>query len=189
MGIETSASLNCHKATPCGEVRAIHVRVRRTRAELETHFRLDGNIARICLRPPGGPQEIVELWRHTCFEVFVAVEGQTTYHEFNFAPFLEWRVYAFRSYRDLDPASRADRLPFASYCRQSADERLELDARIFLPGMSAIYSHSPLRLGLSAVIEPRNGSLSYWALRHPAGKPDFHHPDAFALQLDAPEPG
>jgi hypothetical protein len=42
---------------------------------------------------------------------------------------------------------------------------------------------APLRIGLSAVIEDRDGSLSYWALRHPHGKPDFHHPDAFALEL------
>jgi hypothetical protein len=41
-----------------------------------------------------------------------------------------------------------------------------------------------LRLGLSAVIEDDNGSLSYWALKHPSGKPDFHHPDAFALEID-----
>jgi hypothetical protein len=33
-------------------------------------------------------------------------------------------------------------------------------------------------------VEDRSGSLSYWALRHAAGKPDFHHPDAFALELD-----
>jgi hypothetical protein len=33
-------------------------------------------------------------------------------------------------------------------------------------------------------VEDVDGILSYWALRHPAGKPDFHHTDAFALQLD-----
>jgi hypothetical protein len=43
-----------------------------------------------------------------------------------------------------------------------------------------------LRLGLSAVIEAADGSLCYWALRHPPGKPDFHHVDAFDLQLDLP---
>jgi len=36
---------------------------------------------------------------------------------------------------------------------------------------------------LSAVIEDDDGAFSYWALRHPPGKPDFHHPDAFALML------
>jgi hypothetical protein len=39
-------------------------------------------------------------------------------------------------------------------------------------------------LGLSAVIEDLDGVLSYWALRHPPGKPDFHHPDTFALEID-----
>ena len=27
--------------------------------------------------------------------------------------------------------------------------------------------------------------MSYWALAHPPGKPDFHHPDCFALELPA----
>ena len=62
-------------------------------------------------------------------------------------------------------------------------DRLELDAKIspdFLPpGRS-------LRLGLSAVLEDADGVLSYWALRHPPGKPDFHHTDAFATQLVLP---
>jgi hypothetical protein len=40
-------------------------------------------------------------------------------------------------------------------------------------------------VGLSAVIEAADGALSYWALRHPAGRPDFHHPDCFALDLPA----
>ena len=41
--------------------------------------------------------------------------------------------------------------------------------------------HSPL--GLSAVIEEHGGAKSYWALAHPPGAPDFHHPDCFAAQL------
>jgi hypothetical protein len=35
------------------------------------------------------------------------------------------------------------------------------------------------------VIEETNGRLSYWALAHPPGKPDFHHSDCFALELPA----
>ena len=40
-------------------------------------------------------------------------------------------------------------------------------------------------IALSAVIETRDGAKSYWALKHPPGKPDFHHPDCFALKLPA----
>ena len=43
---------------------------------------------------------------------------------------------------------------------------------------------SAIEVGLSAVIEEQGGVLSYWALRHPPGKPDFHHRDSFAMELD-----
>jgi hypothetical protein len=33
------------------------------------------------------------------------------------------------------------------------------------------------------VIEDDQGRISYWALAHPASKPDFHHRDGFALVL------
>jgi hypothetical protein len=41
-----------------------------------------------------------------------------------------------------------------------------------------------LQLAFSAIIEDDQGVLSYWALTHPPGRPDFHHPDAFALELE-----
>jgi hypothetical protein len=41
-----------------------------------------------------------------------------------------------------------------------------------------------LRLGLAAVIEDRARVLSYWALKHPTEKPDFHHADSFVVELD-----
>jgi hypothetical protein len=37
---------------------------------------------------------------------------------------------------------------------------------------------------LSAVVEDRARVLSYWALKHPAEKPDFHHPDGRVIALD-----
>ena len=41
----------------------------------------------------------------------------------------------------------------------------------------------PARLGLTAVIEEAGGRLSYWALRHPAERPDFHDAGGFALEV------
>ena len=185
MNIEALADLRCHNATNYEDVRALRVIIRRTISGLELGFRLDGNTSRICLTPRSGGQGPIELWRHTCFEAFVAIDGQAAYHEFNFAPSHEWRVYAFRAYRDLAPPVNVLRSPIVAIT--TTDDRLKLDARIVLTDLSAVHPHSPLRLGLSAVIESCNGSFSYWALRHPVGKPDFHHADAFALWLEVPE--
>jgi hypothetical protein len=38
-------------------------------------------------------------------------------------------------------------------------------------------------LGLSAVLEEKDGTKSYWALAHGADKPDFHLRDCFVAKL------
>ena len=99
------------------------------------------------------------------------------YREFNFSPSGEWAVYAFRGYRDGDELG-IELTPEIVVRR--TEDRLELDAEI---SQDLLPSGRPLRLGLSVVVEDTDGVLSYWALRHPPGKPDFHHTDAFASQL------
>ena len=189
MKVETVAELRCHTTTSCNEVSSIYAHIRRADAELEIGFRLEGNLSRIRLSAPAEAGDQVELWRHTCFEAFVAIEGQIAYQEFNFAPSREWRVYRFRAYRDhaCAPSLNGVRSPIVDV--RAKGSRLELDVRIGLRSLSEHHSASPLRLGVSAIIEPCNGPLSYWALRHPAARPDFHHPDAFALRLQAPVHG
>jgi len=99
------------------------------------------------------------------------------YREFNFSPSGEWALMVFCGYRDGgEPAVGPD--PEIMVRRRG--ERLELDAEIraecLPPGRS-------LRLGLCVVVEDAHGELTYWALRHPPGQPDFHHRDAFVLSL------
>jgi hypothetical protein len=186
MEIERLAQLRRHPASVFDEVRAIYVHVRRTNAELGLSFRIYGNLSRICLPPSASLSDSAELWRHTCFQLFIAIESRTAYHEFNFAPSRRWRVYAFRDYRDRDWLRCQNDFP-SPIIRVSTNEvGLEYDVGIVLERLSELHSASPLRLGLSAIIEPRSGPLSYWALHHPAGRPDFHHPDAFALRLPPP---
>jgi hypothetical protein len=66
---------------------------------------------------------------------------------------------------------------------RSFDDRLELDAAIRLPELVDPAAGRTLKLALTTVIEDDSGTLSYWALKHAPGKPDFHHPDGFVLEL------
>jgi hypothetical protein len=127
-------------------------------------FSFQGNV-RV---PPPAPSRFVDgLWQHTCFEVFAARPGMPGYQEFNLSPSGEYAVYSFNGYRA--GMTQLKLLPAITF----HENRLE--ALIPLKG--------PLRLGLSAVIEEESGRKSYWALKHAPGRPDFHHPDAFALEL------
>ena len=183
---ESWIDLKCHPSTRTDAVRAIQVTMRRSPTpELRMTFRLDGDISRILVAPPGTPRFARDLWKHTCFEAFIAIEGQPTYHEFNFAPSQEWAVYAFRGYRDGDPV--ADEMMRPNIAIRSIANQLELDALVRLDSLSAIHPRAALRIGLSAVVEASD-EISYWALRHPKDKPDFHDSDGFTLLLERPGP-
>jgi hypothetical protein len=178
--------LSCHPSLRPETVRAIQVLVRRSAsAELQMTFRLDGDLPRIRVPSPCAPRIATQLWRRTCFEAFIAVEGQSAYHEFNFAPSGEWAVYAFCGYRNGGPLTNEMMRPHIAV--RSTGSRLELETLVRLDGLSAIHPRAALRIGLSAVIEASEG-LSYWALRHPLDKPDFHDADGFALLLESPCP-
>jgi hypothetical protein len=140
-------------------------------------FVLEGDAAGLRIPAPRPFRRAERLWRHTCFEVFVMAGQGPEYREFNFSPSGEWALYGFRSYRDGGELATEGAPDVA--VRRTANG-LELDARI---SADLLPQGRPLRLGLAAVVEDKDGALSYWALHHPVGKPDFHHADAFALQL------
>lgn len=177
-------ALTCHPQTPAHAVRGITARVRRLPdALLVIAFVLEADLSRLRIPAPREARMTHGLWEHTCFEAFIALNDTPAYHEFNFAPSSEWAVYAFERYRKRVPP-RDQAVAPAVHVRRLAD-RLELDTVVHLNSFSASHSTAALRLALSAVIEDASGSLSYWALRHPPGTPDFHHGDAFALTVDS----
>lgn len=155
-------------------VRAIDVEALRTPNAIEVTYVMTGDLDSVRVPANTGARRAEGLWQHTCCELFVAETAGKGYVEFNFSPSGEWACYGFSSYRHA-AASPANE-PAISVL--AAAGSLELRARV------KIASPRKLVLGLSAVIEQKDGALSYWALRHPAGKPDFHHRDAFALELD-----
>ena len=131
--------------------------------------------------PPAIAERRDELWRHTCFEAFVQREDGEGYHEFNFAPSSQWAAYRFNGYRSgMAPALLA-RPPDVRTDR--GGKYLRVAVALDLAGLDGHPCDLSWRIGLSAVIEARDGRTSYWALAHPPGPPDFHHRHCFALQL------
>jgi hypothetical protein len=179
-----AVTLTCHRESPTDAVRSIAARVcRRPEGKLAVAYVLEGDLDRLRVPPPQPPRIGSRLWEHTCCEIFIARKGLPAYHEFNFSPSGEWAAYAFDGYRAPGPGGPETSLPVPQIAVRSGAGKLELEAVISLGRLSAQHSGVQLSLGLSAVIEDSRGTLSYWALRHPPGRPDFHHADAFALEV------
>lgn len=176
-------TLTPHPAAGSPAVRAIGGRISRTPRGLLVSYVLEADLERLRVPDTRAPRFADELWRHTCFELFVARQGGPRYHEWNFSPSGEWALYAFARERvplgtDVKPPAPDPRI---TVCR--APGRLELDAVVPLDVLASDYAEAPLALNLSAVIEDDHGHLSYWALTHPLDRPDFHHPAAFVLEF------
>jgi len=179
-----TVTLACHPETPTEAVRGIAARVRRApRGSLAVTYIVEGDLDQLRVPAPRAPRSAGRLWEHTCCEIFIARKGLAAYHEFNLSPSGEWAQYAFDGYRKPAEAGAAGAAPQVTV--RGAAGRFEIDAVIHLDRLSAAHARADLSLALSAVIEDSDGALSYWALRHAPGKPDFHHPQAFALELKA----
>lgn len=176
-------NLRRHTSAPCTHVRSLTVYARRLGEHgLLLRYRVEGDPDALRLPAPRPSAHADRLWLHTCFEAFVKPAGARGYLELNFAPSGEWAIYLFDDYRrGVQP--RAPRHPPGIVVRQGAD-RLEVDVRVDFEGLFTESARvDDLRLALAAVLEDRQGRLSYWALEHPSDRPDFHHPDSFALTL------
>lgn len=165
-----------HPETPSPAVNRIDVAMARPEPGLlALRYTVSGHIASIVLPPPSEPLRTDDLWRTTCFEAFVITSADAGYYEFNLSPSAKWAAYHFSGYRE--GMALAELAPPAIITGANATH-IDIDALIYLPP-----SDAPWRLALSAVIEETSGAKSYWALKHPPGKPDFHHADGFVLEL------
>ena len=137
-------------------------------------FVAEGDVDVVAWPDPRPQARSDELWKHTCFEVFVrTAQG---YVEFNLSPSSAWASYRFDGYREgIKPADEVATV----LGLDGGEDYLALEAKVELPG------DAPGPIALSAVIQDLAGRNTYWALAHPAGKPDFHHPDSFVLELPA----
>ncbi len=116
------------------------------------------------------------LWEATCFEAFLSLEGHA-YLEFNLALDGRWNAYHFDSYRQPQPPSALPgvRLLEFSSAPGRCDATFEIAPSLF--GKLA-------RASLTAVIESKEGKISYWALDHAGTQPDFHDARSFVLDCD-----
>ena len=179
---------SCPPATPCGEPLRLQVRLAAAGSEdgpgLVLHYALSGDVSALRLPAPTTPGPADGLWQNSCFEAFIGASGDTAYREFNFSPSGQWAAYRFSSERVRDPASETRIDPVMNW--QSSSDGLSLQVWLPLHALPPVHPERSWDLGLSAVIQTTDGQLSYWALRHPGARPDFHHRGGWLPQPDLP---
>jgi hypothetical protein len=173
-----------HVDAPFAAVSQMSVEITRTTTgDLSLRYVVKGDIAQILLAEPAPPERSHQLWRHSCFEIFIRMPGEAGYHEYNFAPSSHWAAYGFDD-RRLGMHNLEIGHPPVIEAQRTASEFILTASLASLD----LLRDASWQIGLSVIIEESSGGLSFWALAHPKGAADFHHEDCFALTLSPPEP-
>lgn len=174
---EMRAELVIHPDFRCPAVHGIAARVERTgEATVWLAYSVAGDVGRLSLPERARPERTDELWRHTCFELFVKLAGGEGYLEFNFAPSGQWAAYRFSGYRE---GMAQLEIAMPEVVGHADESGFALNVRLDISGLDL----TGARIALTAVIETVDGERSYWSLAHAPGRPDFHHPASFAADL------
>ena len=149
---------------------------------LTVHYLLSGKVDEIVFPEPEIRHERRnELWLTTCFEFFVAIPGQARYWEFNFSPSGAWNAFRMDAYRRI--GFRQEELiqtPFLEI--DNGAECLCLDTSVDLGPI--VENGKKILVGITSVIQTRDGHESYWSLAHPGSEADFHLRESFTLALE-----
>lgn len=144
-------------------------------ATLNIWFGVSSPVERFVIPESERPGRRHELWKTTCFEAFLRRTGESGYREWNFAPSGDWAAYDFTGYRDGMSEAEIGQPPYI---------RMEDNLTWWTVGATvSVPAGGEWEVNLTAVLEEKDGTKSYWALAHAADTPDFHHPDCFAARL------
>jgi hypothetical protein len=176
--------LRLHPDSHSVAVKSIDVEIARPRTgRVELSYIVTGQMSSIRMPAAVANARSDGLWRHTCFEAFIRASPNVGYYELNFSPSGQWAAYQFSGYRSgMQVANEITEVPIKM---RSSPDGCALQASLSLDQFRDLPRHRSWRLGLSAVIEDATGGISYWALAHPPGKPDFHHADSFACEFSS----
>ena len=156
-------------------------KIKRTDNQLSIQYEVSGDVDQIVLPAPSkSPLRKDDLWKATCFELFIAVSDQPQYWEFNMSPSSDWNVYVMDAYRQVNMREEIaySQLQFEFNATQD-----KLSVNISLDLNPIVQLEQILQIGIAAIIQTKDGNESYWALAHPNPQADFHLRESFNLSL------
>jgi len=139
-------------------------------------------IPAISLAPPKGGAEtqlgkrMDDLWKTTCFEVFLASKTKKSYIELNLSPSLDYNIYSFSGNRL--GMKEEESLKIVNIEREVKEMPNIKGNNSFSLKFTIISNNTisinDLLINISSVIKYSNGNSSYYAINHGENKADFH---------------
>ena len=150
---------------------------------LDIEFILEGDLSQSQIKEPSSGAIVwgSDLWKETCFELFLAFPGTREYWEWNVSPTGQVCSYKLSDYREHEPVDALMKDSMAGVMTKSflkSPTRLSISFEINLSSDPKLewnfLIHKECEVNLSAILLDATGRSTYWAPKHATSKADFH---------------
>lgn len=142
--------------------------------KLKLDYEIIGNLSQYNFPKPTKQQRANELWRDTCFELFIANTSQESYHEMNISPSIQWNCYHFNAYKEDMKESTLILAPTIKTTQNDQSYKLSVETTI-----QEEFFHEILEINLAVILLDTDNTRHFYTLKKRDGVPDFHDREGF----------
>ncbi|MFN8369755.1 MAG: hypothetical protein U0T83_03915 [Bacteriovoracaceae bacterium] len=144
---------------------------------LDLKYSVLGNIQNLQLEAPVlQPQRTEELWKKSCFEIFLNNNLEHDYVEFNFSSSKNWNSYIFDNYRVKNSYLQLPSFPKINTYTNDQTFTMNVSVEFNYKNFNKV---NQLFISPTVILQHNNNAQSFWAIKHTKNHPDFHVKDSF----------
>ena len=152
---------------------SINASLKLTKGKIALSFLLKGNLDSYLFPKVEKIQRANELWKATCFELFLANDDEV-YYELNFSSSLAWNFYVLDAYRAESKALELEEEPCISFTYKDDECSIVFELE------SEVLDFEDFKYcNLATILLTRENERRFWAIKHLKDAPDFHNKNNF----------
>ncbi len=113
-----------------------------------------------------------ELWKATCFELFLANSTKEAYYELNFSSSLAWNFYYLSGYRaEVKELQNISNPKIEVY---KSDNKFKIVLEMEVENLKEFDSYN-----VACIVLNKKNERIFWSVHHHLNRPDFHNKNNF----------
>ncbi len=137
--------------------------------KISLHFKISGAIKKYQFPQKEELKRASELWKATCFELFLANSKTQTYYEINISPTLHWNIYRLEVYRAEPKEFVVSSEPLIKSREDKEHYKIDFELACKELDLAEFDQYN-----LAVILLNKQNEREFWAVNPVGESPDFH---------------
>ena len=141
---------------------------------ISLHFKISGAVKKYQIPLKENLKRANNLWKATCFELFLANSKTQSYYEINISPTLHWNIYRLETYRAEPKELISSSKPIIEI--KEDEKSYEIDFELECKELDLVEFD---QYNLAVILLNKQNEREFWAVNPVGERPDFHDRGGF----------